>query len=173
MTEAWKDIKGYEGVYRISNYGNVESVARRDALGRQIQSRIMKPQTNKKGYLHVCLMRGKEYKHYLIHRLVADAFIGERPAEYEVNHIDENKKNNRADNLEYVTHTQNVRHGKGIEKRSKAVIATLPDGTEEYYISATEAGEKLGVTKVAIGNAIHGNGRTKTSCGRLWRFAEV
>lgn len=173
MKEIWKDIKGYEGLYRISNYGNVESVERHDGLGRRVASRIMKPQKNKKGYLHVCLVKGHDYKHFLIHRLVADAFIGERPTDLEVNHIDENKENNRADNLEYVTHTQNVRHGKGIEKRSKAVIATLPDGTEEFYISATEAGRAFGVTNVAIGNAIHGNGRTKKSCGRTWRFAEI
>ena len=171
MKEVWKDVKGFEGLYRISNYGNVESVTRFDTLGRRIPSRIMKPQKNKKGYLHVKLTKGRYYKHYLIHRLVADAFIGERPAELEVNHIDENKENNRADNLEYVTHSQNIRHGKGIEKRAKAVIATLPDGTEEYYISATEAGMKLGVTKNAIGNAIYHKNRMKTACGRTWRFA--
>ena len=172
MNEVWKDIKGYEGIYRISNYGRVESIARVDALGRRIPSRIMKLQTNAKGYLHVRLTKGKAYKHYLIHRLVADAFIGERPADCEVNHIDENKQNNKLDNLEYVTHLQNVRHGNGIRRRSKAVIATLPDGTEEHYASATEAGKKLGVTKNAIGNAIYKKNRMKTACGRTWRFAQ-
>jgi len=170
--EIWKDIPGYEGLYQVSNYGQVKSIREKDSLGRRRATRILKPQTNKKGYLHLALSKGDTYKHYLVHRLVAEAFIGERPNDCEVNHIDENKANNRADNLEYVTHTENVRHGTGIDRRSKPVIATKPDGSEEYYKSATEASKALGVTNVAIGNALYGRSRAKTACGRKWRFAE-
>ena len=171
--EIWKDIPNYEGLYQVSNYGQVKSVRETDALGRHKTPTIMKPQKNRKGYLHVMLCKGDSRKHFLVHRLVAEAFIGERPADCEVNHIDEDKTNNRAENLEYVTHTENIRHGTGIDRRSKPVIATMPDGSEEHYKSATEASELLGVTNQAICNALYGKHRVKTVCGRMWRFAEV
>lgn len=171
--EIWKDIQGYEGLYQVSNYGNVKSIRTKDSLGRSKTPMAMKPQANRKGYLYVGLKRGNGYRHYLVHRLVAQAFIGERPGNCEVNHKDEDKANNRADNLEYVTHTENIRYGTGIDRRSKPVIATTHDGTEEHYKSATEASKVLGVTNSAINNALYGKSRVKTVCGRSWRFAEV
>lgn len=171
MDEIWKDIPNYEGLYQISNFGQVRSIRTKDQLGRRLEPRILRPQTNKKGYKHIGLYKGDTYKHFLIHRLVAQVFIGERPTECEVNHIDENKANNRADNLKYVTHTENVRHGTGIVRRSKAVIATLTDGSEERYVSATEASKVLGVSNQAICSAIYGRNKLKTVCGRKWRFA--
>ena len=102
MTEIWKDINGFEGIYRISNQGNVLSVR---------NNIILKPYKKGNGYLGVKLqLRGKHIDKK-IHRLVAEHFI-ENPHGYdEVNHIDENKYNNCADNLEWCCRKYNCNYG--------------------------------------------------------------
>ena len=97
MDEIWKDIKGFEGLYQVSNLGRVKSLRK---------GIIMKPDKHRGGYLYYILRR-TERKTFKAHRLVADAFVC-RPR-LEVNHKDGDKKNNRADNLEMVTHKENMR----------------------------------------------------------------
>lgn len=93
MTEIYKDIKGFEGMYQISNYGNVVSLKRGTP-------RKLSLQTDQKGYLSVKLYNGNNYNRYKIHRLVAEAFIP-NPNNYpQVNHINEDKSDNRVENLE-------------------------------------------------------------------------
>lgn len=104
MQEIWKDISGFEGVYEISSYGRVRSVK---------SGRILS--TSKcggcRGYLSVCLSKnGKRYGK-LVHRLVAEAFVPNPYNLPEVNHIDEDKINNRADNLEFCDHKYNMNYG--------------------------------------------------------------
>ncbi len=89
--EIYKDIKGYEGEYKVSNCGNVYSCKR---------NIILKPSTTKNGYLRVSLCQNGIKKYFSIHRLVAEAFIPNPNNLPQVNHIDENKKNNNASNLE-------------------------------------------------------------------------
>ena len=116
--EIWKDIEGYAGMYQVSNFGRVKSVERKvynpGVLGgsnyRTVPSVIRKPNIMH-GYHCVALIVNKHTKVYRIHRLVADAFIGQQPTpEHQVNHIDGNKANNRADNLEWVTPKENTDH---------------------------------------------------------------
>jgi hypothetical protein len=111
--EMWKDIKGYEGLYKISNYGRVESVARAAKNSkkgeRPIRSRILKASLMSE-YPAVILCKKGVKKTGLIHRLVAEAFA-EKPKEYDcVNHINGIKTDNYYKNLEWVTYTQNNRH---------------------------------------------------------------
>lgn len=98
MEEVWKDIPNYEGLYEVSNFGNVYSVRKKIRL---------KPGDNGYGYLSVVLCKNGIQTNYKVHRLVMLAFIGEPPAGCEVNHIDGNKSNNRLDNLEYITSSEN------------------------------------------------------------------
>ncbi|MBE6156961.1 MAG: hypothetical protein E7161_04395 [Firmicutes bacterium] len=113
--EIWKDIKNYEGFYQISNYGRVKSVERiRKGKTNQIylqKERILKQHLNKKtGYYQVYLTKNSVPKLFLCHRLVAKAFIKNSNNKVFVNHIDGNKKNNIADNLEWCTHSENIQH---------------------------------------------------------------
>ena len=102
--ELWKDIQGYDGDYQISNYGRVKSLKRKNPL-------ILSPILGRtEDYYSIGLTKNGNKSHYSIDRLVAEAFIP-NPNNYpEVNHIDENTKNNNANNLEWVTHSQNIKH---------------------------------------------------------------
>lgn len=106
LPELWVNIKGYEGLYQISNYGQVKSVPRRGTDGR-----IIKPSFSGSGYLQTHLCSNGVCKSYLVHRLVALHFI-DNPNNYpEVNHKDENKTNNYFENLEFCTRKYNENYG--------------------------------------------------------------
>ncbi len=103
--EIWKDIKGYERLYQISNFGRIKTFKRQGT-----NERILNQEEDRCGYLYVRLL--KEYKYIMksMHRLVAIHFIDNIHNKIEVNHIDGNKKNNNALNLEWVTHSENIKH---------------------------------------------------------------
>jgi hypothetical protein len=99
--EIWKDVIGYEGLYQVSNLGNVVS---------NRSKKTMKPFLNSSGYLRLCLCKnGKTKKHY-IHRLVAYSFNENKNTNLQVNHIDGNKTNNNVLNLEIITARENLCH---------------------------------------------------------------
>lgn len=107
--EIWKDIVGYENKYQISSFGRLRNI-----------NKGIKPMVATNGYLVACLWKNNKQKKILLHRLVAQAFL-ENPQKYEeVNHIDEDKKNNRVENLEWCSHQYNMNYGKIKEKISKA-----------------------------------------------------
>ena len=109
MEEFWKDIPGYEGLYKISNLGNIISIHndyRPNKGERPIKNIKMKI-----GYLSVGLSKNFVKKRFYVHRLVMLAFCGECKDDEEVNHKDGNKANPSLENLEYITHSRNVQHG--------------------------------------------------------------
>ena len=118
--EEWRSIPGYEGLYEVSSYGRVKSLeisyVRKDGRMYHKPEIILSPKNNGKGYLTVCLYKNKTHKYYLIHRLVAQIFIPNPDNLPEVNHLDEDKTNNRVDNLEFCDHKYNVNY-KGVLKR--------------------------------------------------------
>lgn len=121
MTEIWKDVKGYEGLYQVSNMGRVRSVARvvtwKNQQTKSYKSRMMKIR-EKNGYRVVSLYKNHKSKDNRVHRLVADAFI-ENPNNLPfINHIDEDKSNNKVDNLEWCTRQYNNNYGRRNEKIS-------------------------------------------------------
>lgn len=117
-SEVWRDVVGYEGLYKISNKGKVYSVARKDTIGRKRAGLILKPKFHAEGYLRVTLYKNGTRKHKMIHRLVLEAFV-ENPNNYpEVNHRDENKNNNCVENLEWCTGDYNLRYGTRIKRMS-------------------------------------------------------
>lgn len=109
MKEIWKPISGYENLYNISNLGNVFSIK---------SNRNIKPIKNYKGYLMVGLCKNKKRKNYLVHRLVAGAFIDNPNNLPEINHKDENPSNNVVFNLEWCTHKYNMNYN-NLGKRIK------------------------------------------------------
>lgn len=110
MKEIWKDIKGYEGLYQISNLGRVKSLARK-YKSRVCKETIKKFSIDVKGYCKVNLCKNGKITYPRIHRLVAEHFILNPKKLPQVNHIDENKQNNRVDNLEWCDNKYNVNYG--------------------------------------------------------------
>lgn len=105
--EIWKDVNDYNGLYQISNLGNVKSIHYRHTN----VEKILKPYIKEDGYVVVCLTKNRRIKWHRVHRLVAEAFINNPDNLPEVNHKDENKLNNRVDNLEWCTSSYNKNYG--------------------------------------------------------------
>ena len=166
-SETWKDVVDYEGLYKVSDKGNVYSVARKDSIGRKLGGRILKPGYDRDGYLRVYLCKNGKRKTRFIHRLVAGAFVPNPNGYSEINHRDENKVNNYANNLEWCTRRHNVNHGTMIERsaqaRSKKVKAINIKTNEVITFNSTvEAGRKGydqgGVAKACKGTYNVGGG---------------
>lgn len=104
MEEIWMPVKGYEGLYEVSNNGRVRSL-KFDKI------KELSLVDNGQGYLHVHLCKEGKRKHFFIHRLVVEAFIGEIPKGLIVNHKDENPQNNNVNNLEICTYEYNNNYG--------------------------------------------------------------
>lgn len=119
MEEIYKDIEGYEGLYQISNKGNVKSFVDNNGVARE---KVLKLCINCRGYLKVVLCKNKTRKNYAVHRLVANAFLPNPQNLPCVNHKDECKTNNVVTNLEWCTQKYNCNYGTGIERSSKARI---------------------------------------------------
>lgn len=113
MEEIWKGINNFEQYYEVSNLGNVKTLER-NVWNRfsyvTRPERIMKQDTDRYGYKGVCIHVGNYKKRHTVHRLVAEAFIPNPYNLPEVNHKDGNKENNSADNLEWVTGSENIKH---------------------------------------------------------------
>lgn len=121
MKEVWKDIPGYEGLYQASTFGRIYSYPRKGNFGR---SHFLTPHPDKGGYMRVLLSKNKKSKSLLVHRLVAKTFIP-NPNNYpEINHKDENIKNNEVSNLEWCTPKYNSNYG----TRNQRMAQTLTNG---------------------------------------------
>ena len=119
MKVVWKDIPNYEGIYQISNYGEILRLECYDSRGHWRNSRIKKQIKNKDGYFVVGLHKNGIESKFLVHRLVAQAFLNNPLNLPEVNHKDENKQNNVVSNLEWCTRVYNVNYGNAQTKRVK------------------------------------------------------
>jgi hypothetical protein len=121
VDEIWKDVVGFEGYYQVSNLGRVRSVDRVVTISRSgrsytsnFKSRIMQGGLNSDGYPMVTLSKIPDSSILKVHILVAQAFIGDRPKGFHVNHKDGCKTNNSASNLEYCSHKDNINHAVSI-----------------------------------------------------------
>lgn len=126
MKEKWKSVYGYEGFYEVSNFGKVRSVERfikyPNGFKYKKKSKKRKLTKNNSGYLTVSLFRQNKEKRFLVHRLVARAFCKEYNQSKVVNHIDGDRLNNNAANLEWCEHWENIKHGKSVLKSEGKLI---------------------------------------------------
>ena len=115
MEEIWKNIEGYPN-YQVSNMGRIKRLS--TGYYRRTE-KILKPQLQNNGYLHIKLSQKDKTKCILVHRLVAQVFIPNPNNLPQVNHINEDKTDNRVENLEWCTQKYNINYGNGISKRVK------------------------------------------------------
>jgi hypothetical protein len=165
MIEIYKDIKGYEGLYKVSNLGNVKRFYKKNTDGI-----ILKVLNNGAGYCQVTLSKNNKAIKCYIHRLVAKYFVENSNNFQQVNHINGIKVDNRVENLEWCTPKHNTKHAiktglkvykKGDEnKQSKKIIDTQ---TGEIYYSALNLSIKLGVSRVTLHSWLNGNRTNKTN----------
>ena len=115
IEEIFKDVKGYEGLYQVSNFGNIMSLN----YSNTGKAKLMNPRERKDGYLQVHLYKNRKPKMFQVHRLVAEAFIPNPDNLPEVNHKDEDKTNNSVENLEWCTREYNNNYGTHNKRVSK------------------------------------------------------
>ena len=171
MEEEWIDVKNFEGLYQISNFGNARSLNYR----RTGQIRNLKPGTDKDGYRYVCLLKDGLKKYFKIHRLVWESFNGPIPDGYEVNHQNEDKSDNRLVNLSIVSHKSNINWGscseRAGEKHRKGVLQYGLDGSFiKRWKSESEAGETLGIDVGQISACCNNKPHYNTAGDYVWKF---
>lgn len=183
--EIWKDIEGFEGKYQISSWGRVKSLERveHDSWGRRypINEKILKRRVNHDGYCEVVLCKNKIQKPYRVHRLVAQTFIPNPNNLPEVNHKNEIKDDNHVENLEWMTHrdnvnfgTRNQRAGKSISVSSKCkrIYQLSYDGSEivNVWRSTAEVERILGYDNSNISECTRG--KRVHHKGYRWQYAD-
>lgn len=186
MIEEWRDVKGWEGYYKVSNLGRIMSydkkVKARGVGYRVIKGRILKPTPNLNGYLYISLHNKNRGIKTYVHKIVAMTFIPNPNGLSEINHKDENKQNNCVDNLEWCTHAYNMNYGtanyrRGLKFRnnkiySKPVVQFSLEGNYlNEYPSASEATRQVGNPK-SNSTSILGvcRGENYSAFGYLWKF---
>lgn len=170
--EVWRDVSGYEGYYQVSNLGRVKRVG----------GKVLKPVHNGNGYVKVHLCKDAIVEKLFIHRLVAKAFVPNPRGVDCVNHIDENRTNNNANNLEWVTKAENNRYGTAPQRvaetlkeyykthpypRSK-VVRCVETGI--VYESISQASRLTGINISSISDCIRS--KQFTAGGYHWKLVE-
>ena len=163
LNEVWKDVKGYEGFYQVSNIGRVKALPRERVNyrgGKWIQpEQIMATTINRDGYECVSLsMPGHKRKTEKIHRLVAIAFIGNPKKLPEVNHKNCIRHDNRVENLEWISREDNNAYTSKMKHKSNKQIKCIESG--EIFATSTEASKKNGGDSANIRKSARNNGRS-------------
>lgn len=165
-TVIWKDVKGYEGLYKVNNMGDVLSIARR---GNWRGTHLLTPSNDGRGYRQVNICKNGKLKSIKVHKLVAEAFVPNPHGYTEINHIDEDKWNCKADNLEWCTRAYNVNYGTRTQKTSTKIAMFTKDGKYiQSFNSMREACRICGFPYVGnIARAI--KGERCTAYGYIWK----
>lgn len=174
MDEIWKNIEGFEGIYQVSNLGRIKSLDRVDSLGHHRSERILKSGTDEDGYQLARLFKNGKAKMFKVHRLVYAAFCGEIPDGMQVNHINEDKSDNRLENLNLMTPKENCNWGTHIEKiikaLSKPVVGYDEQGNVVVTFSSTQEAGRNGYCSGNISACCNGKKHFKTCRGLTWKY---
>jgi len=182
--EIWKDVKGYEGLYQVSNLGRVKSLPRETSNACR-KGRILKQFKNRDGYVVVSIYKNAKIKTKTVHRMIADVFIKEEKGKDQINHINGIKHDNRIENLERSNNSLNQKHAfknglqicRFINKHgaehdaSKAVSQYDKQGNHiADYESQIDAMKATGIDNRYISACCRGI--NKTARGYIWQFKE-
>lgn len=191
--EKWKDIKGYENLYKVSNLGRVKSLERNVVGNRggsyKIEEKILKCGKECRGYLIVFLCKEGKKKKYKVHRLVAQAFLDNPNNLSQVNHKDEDKTNNMVwlnddgsvdynkSNLEWCDNKYNVNYGTRNKRISKAKSIPILQFTknDEFlrrWDNATEVSRELGINNCSIYSCLKRK-KYKSAGGYVWKYDTI
>lgn len=194
MEEIWKDIIGYEGLYQVSNLGRIKALIKFNktsklysSIGYYRKEKILKLESCKNGYLRVALYKNKIKKRFLVHRLVAQAFIINSYNKPQVNHKDGNKTNNNINNLEWTTSKENNIHAHktGLNKGSYGMVGkkgklnkkikiieqyNLDNELIKKWYGFNEIQRELNIPIANIWACC--NGKRKKAKGYIWRYKE-
>lgn len=188
MEEIWKAVVGYEGLYEVSNLGRVRSLDRTTQSFHKgfniirnvpVKGKILSIKKQKSGYLSVSLYKNGIQKYPTIHRLVAEAFLQNPDNLPQVNHKDEDKTNNRVENLEFCTAKYNSHYSKtwenglpkAYEVTSKPVLQFTKSG--EFiaeYSSTCEAERQTGIKQTNISKCCLGRKSYKSAGNYIWKY---
>lgn len=180
MEEIWVDIKDYEGLYQVSNWGRVKSLERYDALGRLVEEKILKEIINSSGHLYVNLCKNGVEKQYYIHRLVAMHFIPNPYNKPEVHHRDHNPENNNVENLVWLTYEEHrAEHPERYETVRKSARKACSKHINQFaldglfvraWYSAMDIKRELGYDNSAIIKCC--KGKLTQAYGSIWKYAD-
>lgn len=167
--EIWRYIEGYEGLYQVSNMGRIKSLK----FGKE---KILKSCKGSGGYLYLVLCKDGKNKPYLVHRLVASAFLNNPNNLPQINHIDEDKTNNKVENLEYCDAKYNMNYGSRIERMSKSLSTPILQFTKDgkfvrKWDSSMQVERELGINNSNISKCC--KRKLKSAGGYLWMYAKV
>lgn len=168
--EIWKDVIGYEGKYKISNYGRVYSIERNGTKGHLLKLRI-----SISGYVMVALTTNKKPKPLFVHKLVLQHFKPNPLNKKEGNHIDGNKLNNHIDNLEWCTRKENMQHAvsSGLMHPKIYEIAQIKNGKIiKIWKSAVEASKETGIYISSIYRSANFYHTYREAGGYKWTYTK-
>lgn len=192
ITEVWKDVTDYEGYYQVSNLGRVKSLERelikKNGIRYTLKERILRPAPMTSGYSFVTLYKETNSKMLSMHRLAAAAFIPNPENKPQVNHLNGNRKDNRVENLEWCTVSENLKYSfKYLGRKSESPslgkfgkdnhlskkvqqIDRFTDTPISDFNGVAEASRLTGVEKSNIAAVCRSNKFTRTAGGFKWKF---